>query len=253
MVLLMLLAVQGCAGLGRRAAGPRPEVSHSELLAILERRAEAIGSLRGLVTLRVKGSRQGSLKGILVFQRPQNLRLQGLDLLGRPIMEFATDGDHFRIRMGKNAEPIEGRLADLSPVSDDRFDSLPPSEIFEMVLSAAGGPRVAPGSLTAYESTPDHAVLYLLRVENQHGFLDRKIWVDRATRLPSREERFGPDGKVRLTVAFEDYQKVDPDAPPVATRVVGRTDRTEVDIEFEELQIQREPGHEELFPGKTAS
>ncbi len=178
-----------------------------DLVKLLESRYRDIDTLKALVKVEAKTPEErNAFDGILFFKRPDRLRLQGFDLLGRTVFNLIAQGEEVRIHL-----PGEDR------VLSEEIDSYPffgrgktPVKLTDMleVLGASGGIFLDPAVIPALEKDQTVYILYLFYMEGSRAVLIKKLWLERVHFRLVREEIFNPDGQRRMTIFFDDYQKI---------------------------------------------
>lgn len=237
----LLLVLSGCATpKALMPAGeniPLRDADLDELLELLDERYEDLSALKALVDVEVQGpSGRGEFAGALFFRRPDQLRLRGLDLLGRTLFDLSARHEDVKLYV-----PAEDRLltdrADLSSVlglGADGF-SLGLTDLLE-VLGAGSGVYLDAAYMPALEKGEREYVLYLFFPQGSRAFLFKKLWLERRHFRLVREEIFDPTGQKRLTLSFEDYQEVEGLWRPLRVRA-ETWEGARVAVVYRELRI----------------
>jgi hypothetical protein len=206
-LLLALLALPACALFGGRL-GPRPPEGVRPApqdrprveawLAGTRAEMDQRRSVRAFGKLRVASERgKGSVKAVVVAQRPDRLRLETLNLLGQTQTLLVVDGDSFayfeggaiergrterdvlRLRLGLDLEPREAVALLLAAPS---WPAEPPRQVWAVIAGDAEAAPVAQGA--ASEEGP------ALGGERRAEFAERSV-------------RFAADGSIRSVAALD--------------------------------------------------
>lgn len=211
------------------------EASLEELVELLGSRYRAMNTLKALVKVEVKTSEgQGTFPGILLFQRPDHLRLQGFDPLGRSVFDLVARGEEVRVYL-----PGEDRILteeiDTFPFMGDGKALLKLTDLLE-VLGASGGIYLDPTMIPALEKDQMFYVLYLFFVQDSRAALLKKLWLERVHFRLVREEIFDPGGQRRMTIFFDQYQKIEDQWRPFRVRAETQG-AYELSLDYSEMKV----------------
>jgi hypothetical protein len=206
---LFALCLAGC--MAKRVpvteAGRLEEADLEDLVKLLESRYRDIDALKALVRVEAKTpDGKNAFHGILLFKRPDHLRLQGLDLLGRTLFDLTARGEEVRIQLPGEDRVLSEEI-DSYPIFGQGQASVKLADLLE-VLGASGGVFLDPTMIPALEKNQTEYILYLFFMEEFRAVLLKKLWLERAHFRLVREEIFDPDGQRRMTIFFDDYQKI---------------------------------------------
>jgi len=220
------------------------EANLEDLVQLLESRYQDINALKALVKVEVKTPEgKSAFQGILLFKRPDHLRLQGLDFLGRTMFDLIAKGEEIRLHL-----PGEDR------VLSEEVDSYPffgegkiPVKLtdFLEVLGASGGIYLDPTVIPALEKDQTAYILYLFYMQESRAVLLKKLWLERVHFQLVREEMFDPDGQRRMTIFFDHYQKIADHWRPF--KIKAETQGTyEFSLDYSEIKVNPSLGAEDF-------
>ncbi|WP_447977130.1 LolA family protein [Candidatus Nitrospira bockiana] len=210
---LAVTGLDGCSGwLSRpdvRLDRPLQEATADQLLALLEERAAAIRSLKGLFRAHIQGPgipATQQVEGAVYYQRPDALRLQGFNRLGMKLFEVALGADRYRVRL-VNGQVLSGSLSELHRV--ERVAR--PFQLSVLAMTGVIGTPAVPKDDRIVLS--DEGDRYRLDVYAPGASLTsgpyRQIWFDRRLLQVVRDDRLAPTGELEATVQFDDFRAVD--------------------------------------------
>jgi len=212
-LLTFTLLLAGCASTPQAPEVFR-EASAEELVQLLEARASAIQTMKGLFKVQVKGpgiSFAQRVQAALFFQRPQALRLQGFTPFGGELFEFVLDDGRYRLRIHSSGQHYAGPVAEL----DRSRDISRPFRLSLLAMTCVVG--IAPVRKDTPVQLVEEGARYHLDVfapgaKEQGGEpkLIRRIWFERRTLQVTQEERFTPTGELDAKLQCEDFRPVTP-------------------------------------------
>lgn len=226
--ILALLAAAGCRTLP--PPPPVPKVAAAgELLCLLQARQAGLQSFqaRGRLTLIAPGrsySGSGRLKGRL----PASLRVDVLDLFGRSMLHFASDGQQVEVLFPREGKMLYGPA---TPANLAAF--VPPGVTLPQAL------KVLTGDLPLSAGGPDEWRLegkgdaYLMLWRNPDGSLRERLWVDAQSLYPVKGEWLGDRGQPVFTAELGDFAR---DRPRQIT-FKTTSPETELRLAFQDMDL----------------
>ena len=209
-ILTLYLLVGGCATRVPEVPELFRDASADELVQLLEARASAIQTMKGLFKVQVKGpglSFAKRVQGAIFFQRPQALRLQGFTPFGGELFEFVLDDGRYRLRIPSSGQRYAGPVAEL----DRSQDISRPFRLSLLAMTCVVG--IAPVPQGAPVQLAEEGARYRLdvfssanREDGGEPKLSRRIWFERRTLQVTQEERLTPTGEVDAKLQCEDYR-----------------------------------------------
>jgi outer membrane lipoprotein-sorting protein len=205
------------------------------LMELLNHRYQDLATLKALVKVEAKApDGKGNFYGVLLFQRPDHLRLQGLDPLGRTVFDLVARGEEVRIHLPREDRTlIEG--IDSFPLFGEEKSLLKLADLLE-VLGASGGVYLDPTLTPVLEKDQTAYILYLFYLQDSHGVLYKKLWLDRIHFRLIKEEIFDPQGQRRMTIFFDHYQKVEDQWRPFKVRAETK-DAYQLSLDYSEVKL----------------
>ncbi len=243
---LLVLCLAGC--IAKRVPVTETErlgeANLEDLVKLLESRYRDINTLKALVKVEAKTPEgKNAFHGILLFKRPDHLRLQGLDFLGRTMFDLIARGEEVRIHL-----PGENRvLAEEIDPYPFFGEGKPPVKLtdFLEVLGASGGIDLDPTVIPALEKDQTAYILYLFYVQESRAVLLKKLWLERTHFRLVREEIFDPDGQRRMTIFFDNYQKIVDHWRPFKVRAETQGSY-ELSLDYTEIKVNPSLGAEDF-------
>jgi len=204
--------IAGCALITPAPEEILKEASADQLVQLLEERAAAIQTLKGLFKVQVKGpglSFARRVQGAVFFQRPRALRLQGFTPFGGELFEFVLGENRYRLRIPSMSQDQAGTVAEL-----DQSEDLARS--FRLSLFAmSGAVGIAPVIAGARVRLVEEGARYRLDVSmpgegerTDEAGPARRLWFERRLLQVVQEERLTPSGDVDATMRCEDFRPV---------------------------------------------
>jgi hypothetical protein len=215
----------GCAVMTRPPEALR-EASPQELLQLLEARASAIQTMKGLFRVQVKGpglSFAQRVQAAVFFQKPQALRLQGFTPFGGELFEFVLGEGRYRLNIPSTGQSFAGPVSEL-----DRSRNA--SRPFRLSLLAMTGiVGIAPVPPEMPIRLAEEGERYRLDVftsdSSQAGdvlYLHRRIWFERRNLEVIQEERYTASGGLDARLLCDDFRPVGTGAEDEAGPPAGR-------------------------------
>lgn len=226
---LIVLGLTGCRALPP-APPPTAVASAEELLARLQNRERANASFqaRGRITF-LSPERNYSGTALIKAQRPENLRVDILDILGRSILSFASDGAQVQV-----LSPSEGKFFHGKATPQNLAAFIPPAVSLAQTLRLlAGALPLSQGPPVRFDYDPA-AGRYLLEWRRD-GKLEERLWVAAQGLYPVKEEFFGGAGQPRFTAELADYGQAAPDLPGKIT-LKTEAPKLELRLAYSELR-----------------
>jgi outer membrane lipoprotein-sorting protein len=231
LVLLLFAGLHGCRAVVPPAPPPTLVASAGDLLTRLQHRQQSFESFqaRGRITF-LSPQRNYSGTALLKVRRPAGLRVDILDILGRRLLSFATNGEQVQILSPHENKFFQGRA---SPGNLAAF--IPPS------VSLTQAVRLLMGALPLSSGPPSRfefdsvAGQYLL--EWQKGSrLEERLRVAAQGLYPVQEEYFGGAAQPRFTAELADFGEAAPDFPGKIT-LKSEAPKLELWLAYTELRL----------------
>ncbi len=230
---LVLLAVVGLNGCRALPPAPPPTAvsSAEELLTRLQNREKSSESFqtRGRITF-LSPERNYSGTVLIKARRPSGLRVDILDLLGRTLLSFATDGTQVQV-----LSPNEGKLfhGPASPRNLAAF--IPPAVSLPQALRLlAGALPLSPGPPSRFEY--DSAAGQYLLEWRKNDILQERLWVAAQGLYPVKDEYFGGGDRPRFTAELADFGEAVADLPGKIT-LKTEAPKMELRLAYKELRL----------------
>jgi hypothetical protein len=228
LALLAWLGLAGCRALP--PAPPSAVLPADEVLARLHNRQQALESLQGrgrITFLSPEHNYSGTF--LIKARRPESLRVDILDLLGRTLLGFATDGSRVQV-----LSPHEGKLFTGPATPRNLAVFIPPAVPRSQVVPLlAGALPLSPGPPTRFEYDPA-SDRYLLEWA-QGGQLQERLWVAGQGLYPVQEEYFLGQSQPRFTLKLAEFGEAGPDLPGQIT-IQTETPKMELRLAYKELR-----------------
>jgi hypothetical protein len=238
--ILVLVLLAGCRALPP-APPPTAVVSQEELLARLQARHQNIRTFqaRGRITFlspQQNYSGTAALKAIL----PATLRVDVLDLFGRTILSFYSDGNQVQV-----LSPREGKLYHGPATPRNLAAFIPPAVTLPQALRLlVGGLPLSPGAPEVFQYDPEKG-RYLLEWRGGAGLLER-LWVTAPGLYGSEEVWYGGAPQPRFSATLADFGALAPDLPGKLT-LTTTAPKIELRLAYTELSL-----NPSLNPGDLA-
>ena len=198
-----------CASVTPREEVRLKQATVEELTVLLSQREEAIQTMKGLFSAKVRGGIipiASRMEGALYYRRPNAMRLRGFTAVGSELFEFVQAEDQFRLRL-----PTMGRVLSGSPSDMSEMGKL--ARPFQLSVWAMGG-VLGTGTIAKDETVAlvEEGDLYRLEVSgaspNGAKAMRRRLWFERQTLLVVREDRLTESGAVEATIQYEDFREI---------------------------------------------
>jgi hypothetical protein len=201
-----LLFVAGCATLpGGAAVSPREEEAvRQAATAALLMPEDGCGNCLDVQARLVLQSfwQSGTVEGYLTGRAPDWLKFVGLTPLGQPLLVLVTDGESFRLVAVPEAKAYEGSTAAAAFRKHAPPGFSPRHTWFWLTGRLARDVRLGEVRRNA------EGAGYWLEVPGSAGEGRRLLLFDPATGVVSRALLFDADGKLLLTVQYEEHRLV---------------------------------------------
>ena len=230
--LIFILALGGCRALPPPAPPPTPVTSVGEILGHLAARQERLKAFqaKGRLTV-ISPQRNYSGSSILKAQAPGGLRVDVLDVLGRSILSFSSDGDQIQVLSHQEAKFFRGKA---TPENVAVF--LPARVTVPQVvrlLTASLPLSSGPPQEWHYEPT-DGA--YLLTWGEAGGASRERLWVEPRGFRPVKVEWY-EQGRRRFSVEFSEFGEGDTGTVPRKIVLRGDDPQAELRVAYRDLQL----------------
>jgi hypothetical protein len=220
------------------------EANLEDLVKLLESRYRDIDTLKALVKVEARTPEgKNTFHGILLFKRPDHLRLQGFDFLGRTLFDLIARGEEVRIHLPGEDRVLSEEI-DSYPFFGEGKTSVRLTDLLE-VLGASGGIYLDPTAIPALEKDQTAYILYLFYMQEPRAVLLKKLWLERSHFRLVREEIFDPDGQRRMTIFFDRYQKIVDHWRPFKVRAETQG-VYELSLDYSEIKINPPLGVEDF-------
>jgi hypothetical protein len=217
--------------------GKTPELSLAQLLKIIRERERELKGFKALVELNFslwkdQEKHIESLKGALFFESGGAWRFKGFDLLGRTVVDLLVTKEGFQIFLPSQDQYRSGTLDQIEtlwPASSLGF----PHHLFTMVNSI-GPLTLEPVETPMLEKGPNFSILHLLRLEKNHGVLNRKVFFQGETLDMTQQELFNQEGRLEITMDYLNYKKINGHRLPF--QVIAKNQGHQASLTFKEIQ-----------------
>jgi hypothetical protein len=231
LVVLLLAALAGC-----RALAPAPPavalLSGEELLSRLRDRYQNIQSFKATGRITFLSPRQNySGTAILRGRFPDILRVDVLDLLGRTILSFATDGRQVQV-----LSPREGKLfrGPATPANLAAF--IPPAvTLTQATRLLVGALPLSQGAVEGFEYEPARGQ-YRLAWRAPGGDVIERLEVAAQGLHPEVEAWYGGAPEPRFTARFSGFGLLAPNFPEKITLATAAP-KVELRLTYSEIQL----------------
>lgn len=230
---IMLLALAGLYGCRALPPAPPPTAvaSAEELLARLQQRQKNSESFqaRGRITF-LSPERNYSGTILVKSRRPESLRVDILDILGRTLLSLAANGDRVQV-----LSPSEGKLFQGPASPRNLAPFIPPAVTLPQALRLlVGALPLSPGPPSTFEYDPA-AGQYRLEWRQPEG-LQERLWVAAQGLYPLKDEYFGGAERPRFTAELADFGETVPDFPGKIT-LKTEAPKMELRLAYKELSL----------------
>jgi hypothetical protein len=182
---------------------------------------------KGRLTLIAPGrsySGTGRLKGRL----PSSLRVDVLDLFGRSLLNFASDGHRVEVLF-----PREGKMFYGPATPGNLAAFVPPGVTLPQALQILTGDLpLSTGEPTEWRLDGERNA-YLMAWMNPGGSLQERLWVDAQSLYPVAEEWYGNTGRKVFTAHLSDFAKDRPQQISFKTA----NPETELRLAFSDMEL----------------
>jgi hypothetical protein len=212
------LLLAACATSEPRQDVQLKDATAEELAALLRQREQAIQTMKGLFSAKVRGGIipiATRVEGTVYYRRPNAMRLRGFTAIGSELFEFVQAENQFTLRL-----PTMGRVLSGDPADMSEMGKL--ARPFQLSVWAMRG-VLGTGTIGADESARlvEDADQYRLDISGPTtagaSTIHRRLWFDRHTLLVVKEDRLTDTGDIDATIQYEDFRPVGgPEALPAA-------------------------------------
>ncbi|MDD2901874.1 MAG: hypothetical protein PHU44_05520 [Syntrophales bacterium] len=176
---------------------------------------------RGRLTL-LSPQRNYAGTSLIKGRLPVTVRADVLDVLGRSLLKFYTNGREVKV-----LSPKEGKLylGEATPGNLAAF--IPPAITLSQTLRLmVGNVPLSPGppDRWAYEANQGR---YLLEWRYPDGGIKERLWLEARELQPVKDEWHGPGGKIRFTAEFSDFGQLVPGLPG---KIILKTPQPQVEL-----------------------
>jgi len=217
--------------------GVTPEVSLAQLLELIEKRENGLKGFKALLelTFSLKEGQErhtDSLNGALFFENGGAWRFKGFDLLGRTVVDLLITEEGFQIYLPSQKEYRAGTLDQIETLWPASSLVLP-QHLFTMVNSL-GPLTLEPVEIPMLEKGPAFSILHLLRLQETHAMLNRRVFFQGENLDMTQQELFNHDGNLEITIDYFNYKKVNGHRLPF--QVIAKNQGHHASLTFKEIQ-----------------
>ncbi len=192
----------GCRGILPRAKiRPVSAASPEQVYTQLKARQGGLSAFaaKGRLTL-ISPGQNATGTALIKGKFPETLRVDVKDPLGRAALSFFTEGQTVEVLF-----PREGKLFKGPATPTNLASFIPPGvKVAQALKIMVGDLPLSQGPPTAVK--PESAG-YLLEWQGTGGALQERLWVSAAAVQPTKEEWYGPDGKLVFTAEFGEWNQ----------------------------------------------
>ena len=168
-LVLLLIVISGCAPLVSTIGQPVSKTSAQELLQELANTTEQIRSVQGMAVTQISSPEQnGSVRQVILAERPNHFRLEVMSPFGTPLMILAANGDDLGVLLQSRNQFY---LGSASPRNFARFTRVPlkPDDMVNLLLYRV--PLIAEQAVSAYWLPSQHWLIELKRFDRRQELL----------------------------------------------------------------------------------
>ncbi len=232
LALLAALGLASCRGL-TVAPPSAAALSADEVLARLRERQQALKSLQARGRI-VYLSRERNYSGSVLIEarRPESLRVDVFDILGRTLLRFATDGNRVQVLSPHEEKFFQG------PATPRNLAALIPTAVSlsQVVPLLAGALPLSKGTPSRFDYDPA-AGRYLLEWV-QGGALVERLWVAAQGLYPVKEEYYAGHSLPGFTVELADFGQVAPELP---AKITLQTENPKIELRLVYTELHLNP------------
>ena len=220
---LLLFGLAACTRLAP-VRSPLPDVALTPeaILSTLREREANLESLKGLFQVDVQTSALSFLsrvRGTLVYQRPQSVRITGITFLGGPVFDFVARGGTYVLRVPWQPNVIVGRVDDLTGLGELRS----PIQLSLGALQVLLGN--VPMTADSEVRLEDESYRYTIHLSPGKSLLDfadgvQHVWVDRYSAQIRAIDYLTADERTQLTFTASDFRAVRDESPARGNSIV---------------------------------
>lgn len=210
-VVLLLFGLAACTRLAP-VRSPRPDVALAPetVLSTLREREANLETLKGLFQVDVQTSALSFLsrvRGTLVYQRPQSIRITGITLLGGAVFDFVARGGTYVLRVPWQPNVLVGRVDDLTGLGEWRSPIQLSLGALQVLLGNV--PMIADSEVRL----EDESYRYTIPLSRGTSLLDfadgvQHVWVDRYSAQIRAIDYLTADERTQLAFTASDFRAV---------------------------------------------
>ncbi|OGP70778.1 MAG: hypothetical protein A2Z73_00960 [Deltaproteobacteria bacterium RBG_13_60_28] len=225
------LCLWGCRSLPPPAP-PVAVTSAAELISRLQAGKPQVQSFeaKGRLTL-LSPNRNYSGTSLIKGRLPQTVRADVLDILGRSLLYFYSNGQEVQV-----LSPKEGKLYRGEATPGNLAAFIPPAvTLSQMLRLLTGDLPLSAGQPSSWAYEADQG-RYLLEWRYPEGAIKERLWLEARDLRPVQEEWHGPDGQLRFTAEFGDFGQVTPGLP---SKIILKTPQPQAELRlvFKEMTL----------------
>jgi hypothetical protein len=206
--------------------------SAAELISRLQAGKPQVQSFeaKGRLTL-LSPNRNYSGTSLIKGRLPQTVRADVLDILGRSLLYFYSNGQEVQV-----LSPKEGKLYRGEATPGNLAAFIPPAvTLSQMLRLLTGDLPLSAGQPSSWAYEADQG-RYLLEWRYPEGAIKERLWLEARDLRPVQEEWHGPDGQLRFTAEFGDFGQVTPGLP---SKIILKTPQPQAELRlvFKEMTL----------------
>jgi hypothetical protein len=168
--------------------------------------APSVGTVNGAGEL----TDYATIRAYVLFQRPDNIRVIGLDPVvhSTTIFDMASMGENFRVNIPSKSNFYAGNN-NVAPTSKNKLENLRPTAFLQALVVAPPDPA----DQTLVEDDTDNSkavyILFMIRQEEGELRLMRAVYFDRYTLQIIRQKTFDATGNILGETRYSDWKGYD--------------------------------------------
>ena len=210
-VVMLLFGLAGCPRLAPvRSPPPDVALTPETVLSTLREREANLETLKGLFQVDVQTSALSFLsrvRGTVVYQRPQSIRITGMTFLGGAAFDFVAHDGTFVLRVPWQPNVMVGRVDDLTGLGEWRSPIQLSLGALQVLLGNV--PMTADSEIRL----EDESYRYTIPLSHGKSLLDfadgiQRVWVDRYSAQIRAIDYLTVDERTQLAFTASDFRAV---------------------------------------------